>query len=275
MNQELEILKWQLDAGVDIAIAEAPINRFETSGNGSSHKNPLSEIQPAKSNPSPDSPLGKRLSKEPVAQVRSNPTEDAVIPDDEAIGLARAQAGSASSIEELHEILAKFEGCNLKRAAKNLVFADGNPEADIMFVGEAPGRDEDLQGLPFVGRSGQLLDKMMAAIELSRQSAYITNVIPWRPPGNRAPTPAETELCLPFIKRHIELVNPKVLVMLGGSSAKTLLNTTDGILKLRGKWRTLEIGDLSVPAMATLHPAYLLRQPAQKRLSWRDMLSRI
>src|SRR5690606_41650696 len=154
-----------------------------------------------------------------------------------------------------------------------MVFADGNPQANVMFVGEAPGRDEDLEGKPFVGRSGQLLDRMLSAIGLDRSSAYISNVIPWRPPGNRAPTPQETEICRPFIERHIELVKPKVLVHLGGASAKTLLNTTEGILRLRGNWRIYSgAAGLEIPAMPTLHPAYLLRTPAHKRLAWRDFL---
>ena len=138
--------------------------------------------------------------------------------------------------------MAAFDGCNLKFTAKNLVFADGNPEAAVMLVGEAPGRDEDIEGLPFVGRSGRLLDRMLAAIGLDRTSVYIANVIPWRPPGNRTPTPHETEICRPFIERQIELVNPKVLVNLGGPSAKTLLNTTEGILRLRGNWRVAHDG---------------------------------
>jgi DNA polymerase len=142
-----------------------------------------------------------------------------------------------------------------------------------MFVGEAPGRDEDLEGLPFVGRSGQLLDRMLAAIGLDRQSAYIANVIPWRPPGNRTPTPQETEICRPFIERQIELANPKILVTLGGPSAKTLLHATEGVMRLRGNWRAhVTAAGLSIPAMPTLHPAYLLRNPAHKKFAWRDFL---
>jgi len=159
----------------------------------------------------------------------------AVMPDEAAIKSARELAAGATNLEDLKLAIESFEGCNLRRTAKNTVFSDGNPDTQIMFVGEAPGREEDLQGLPFIGRSGQLLDLMLAAIGLDRTTVYISNVIPWRPPGNRAPTPAETEVCLPFIERHIELVAPKVLVMLGGSSAKTLLRTSEGILRLRGK----------------------------------------
>jgi DNA polymerase len=183
---------------------------------------------------------------------------------------AREQARSARTLDELRDILDRFEGCALKATASRLVFADGAPDAEVMFVGEAPGRDEDIQGKPFVGRSGQLLDRMLAAIGLDRTRAYIANVVPWRPPGNRDPTPQETTICRPFIERQIELVNPKILVCLGARSAQALLGVTDGILKLRGRWLEHEIGGHRIRAMATLHPAYLLRQPVQKRLAWRD-----
>ena len=193
---------------------------------------------------------------------------------------AREAASGAKTLDELAAILAAFEGCNLRNTATKLVFADGNPEARIMFVGEAPGRDEDLQGLPFVGRSGQLLDRMLAAIGLDRNTAYIANVIPWRPPGNRTPTPQETEICRPFIERQIQLADPDILVLLGGAAAKTLLQTSEGVLRLRGKWREFDTGDTgggaerrTIRAMATLHPAYLLRQPLAKKLAWRDFLA--
>jgi DNA polymerase len=164
-----------------------------------------------------------------------------------------------------------FEGCALKSTATRLVFADGNPQARIMFVGEAPGRDEDIEGLPFVGRSGKLLDKMMAAIGLDRTSAYIANVIAWRPPGNRTPTPQETQICLPFIQRHIELVNPDILVTLGNPSTQTLLQTKDGIMKSRGRWVDYDTGTRQIRAIASFHPAYLLRSPGYKRMAWVDL----
>ena len=177
-------------------------------------------------------------------------------------------------LEELRAIMEEFDGCNLKSTAKQLVFADGNPKAELMLVGEAPGRDEDIEGRPFVGRSGQLLDRILAAIGRDRTSVYIANVIPWRPPGNRTPTPHETEICRPFIERQVELVAPKILVTLGAPSARTLLHASDGILRLRGNWQTHETrSGLSIPAMPTLHPAYLLRNPAHKKLAWRDFLA--
>jgi DNA polymerase len=186
---------------------------------------------------------------------------------------ARETARGAGSLEELRALLQGFDGCALKATATQLVFADGDPQAPIMFVGEAPGRDEDIEGLPFVGRSGKLLDRMLAAIGLDRSSAYIANVIPWRPPGNRTPTPQETQICLPFILRQIELAGPDVLVCLGGPSSQALLDVKEGILKTRGRWFPFQTGAREIRAIATLHPAYLLRQPLQKRLAWRDFLA--
>ena len=186
---------------------------------------------------------------------------------------AREEAKGASTLDELRSILNSFTGCPLRATATQLVFADGNPAARIMFVGEAPGRDEDIAGLPFVGRSGQLLDRMMAAIGLTRAQAYIANIVPWRPPGNRTPTPQESAICLPFTLRQIELVDPDVLVCLGGPSAQTLLAVRDGILRTRGRWFPFHTGTREIRATATLHPAYLLRQPLQKRLAWRDFLA--
>jgi DNA polymerase len=168
-------------------------------------------------------------------------------------------------------LLDRFEGCALKFPASRLVFADGNPQARLMFVGEAPGRDEDIEGLPFVGRSGQLLNRMIAAIGLKRSDVYIANVIPWRPPGNRTPTPQETQICLPFIQRQIELVNPDVLVTLGNPSTQTLLPTREGIMKTRGRWFDYDTGTRTIRAMATFHPAYLLRSPSYKRMAWLDL----
>jgi len=172
---------------------------------------------------------------------------------------------------KVRAILARFDGCALKATAKQLVFSDGNPKSRLMFVGEAPGREEDIEGLPFVGRSGQLLNRMIAAIGLDRSKAYIANVIPWRPPGNRTPTPQETQICLPFIQRQIELVNPDVLVTLGNPSTQTLLSTREGIMKTRGKWFDYDTGTRTIRAIATFHPAYLLRSPSYKRMSWQDL----
>lgn len=179
-----------------------------------------------------------------------------------------------TSLVDLKAALLAFEGCALKHTASNLVFADGNPGARLMIIGEAPGRDEDMVGLPFVGASGQLLDKMLASIGLNRAHVYIANLLPWRPPGNRTPTVEETAMMLPWLRRHVQLANPDYVLILGGSAAKAVLGTKDGILKIRGRWQDVDFGDAMVrPTLASLHPAYLLRSPAQKRLSFADMLS--
>jgi DNA polymerase len=190
-----------------------------------------------------------------------------------AVMAAREAASAATTLDELRAMLDRFDGCALKVGASRLVFADGNPQAKLMFVGEAPGRDEDIQGLPFVGRSGQLLDRMLAAIGLDRTSVYIANIIPWRPPGNRTPTPQESQICLPFIRRQIELVDPDLLVCLGGPSAQTLLGLKDGITRTRGRWFAYTNGARDIRAIATFHPAFLLRSPLQKRIAWRDFLA--
>ncbi len=188
---------------------------------------------------------------------------------------AAALASEAETLEALRAVIDRFDGCALKVTATNLVFADGNPQARLMLVGEAPGAEEDRKGLPFVGRAGQLLDRMLAAIGLDRNAVYITNILNWRPPGNRTPNPSETTMCLPFVHRHIALVRPDILVLLGGTSAKALLATNDGIMKLRGRWYDLAVPGLAepLPTMATFHPAYLLRTPLAKRQSWKDLIA--
>lgn len=192
---------------------------------------------------------------------------------DAAVGAARSAARRAADLEALRTSLEAFEGCSLKATAKSLCFYRGAAQAPLMIIGEAPGRDEDLEGKPFVGRAGQLLDRMLAAAGWNEADVHITNVVYWRPPGNRPPTPQETEVCRPFLERQIELVAPRALLLLGGSATKQIFRTDEGILKVRGKWKTLEFGQLKVPALASLHPAYLLRTPIAKRQAWRDFLS--
>jgi DNA polymerase len=186
---------------------------------------------------------------------------------------AREAAKSAKNLDELRALLENFQGCALRSTATQLAFADGNPQGRVMFVGEAPGYEEDKTGTPFIGRSGKLLDRMLEAIGLDRTKAYIANVVPWRPPGNRTPTPQETAICLPFIRRQIELADPDVLVCLGGPSAQTLLGIKDGITRTRGRWFPYDTGTREIRALATFHPAFLLRSPLQKRLAWRDFLA--
>ena len=211
----------------------------------------------------------------PKASDASQPPRRATaqtVPDAANVEAARTLANAANTLEDLHTALSQFDGCNLKRTAKSLVFADGNPNAQIMLVGDAPGRDEDIEGVPFAGQIGELLNKMLAAIGLDRAAdVYIANVVPWRPPGNREPTKQETELCLPFIQRQITLVNPDILVPLGGTAAKQLLQTNDNLLKLRGKRHPYALGEREIDAITTLHPTQLLSQPTQKRLAWQDL----
>jgi uracil-DNA glycosylase len=249
------LLEWYVEAGVDIAVDEMPTDRLA-----------------APPPPPPPAEVRPVAIFEPPARTTSGGNGSTVPAAEETARAAREIAQSAKNLEELREALQNFDGCNLKLTASQLVFADGNPEARVILVGEAPGREEDMQGLPFVGRSGQLLDRMLGSIGLDRTTVYIANVVPWRPPGNRTPTPQETAACRPFLDRQIELVDPDFLICLGGAAAKELMNTSEGILRLRGRWRDFATGKRTIQAMATLHPAYLLRQPLQKRLAWRDFL---
>ncbi len=186
---------------------------------------------------------------------------------------ARVAAKRAATLEELRETLKRFEGCALSATATQLVFADGRPGARVMFVGEAPGAEEDREGLPFVGRSGKLLDRMIAAIGMKRSEVYIANIVPWRPPGNRTPTPQESAICLPFIRRQIELADPDFLVVMGKPAMQTLLGINEGIRGVRGRWVDYDTGTRTIRALVMFHPAYLLRSPNEKRHSWRDFLA--
>jgi uracil-DNA glycosylase family 4 len=255
-----QLLAFYLEAGVDCARSEEPVNRLSDSERPGDLKvaAPSTDVSPARS-------------IRPVPAAFVAPASEPLPAPDAAVATAREAARAAASLEILRDMLEKFDGCALKSTATRLVFADGNPKARIMFVGEAPGRDEDIEGLPFVGRSGKLLDRMIASIGLDRSHAYIANVIPWRPPGNRTPTPQETQICLPFIQRQIELVDPNILVTLGNPSTQTLLSTREGIMKTRGRWFNYDTGSRVIRAMATFHPAYLLRSPSYKRLSWQDL----
>jgi uracil-DNA glycosylase family 4 len=258
-DETLSLLRWLLQAGADEAIAEQPIDRL------------------ARAEPSPLLQARKGASTLPQGEGRIsfNAKAAQAVSLSTAPGAARALSASCTTLAELRTALGNFDGCELKRTAKNTVFADGTPALGIMLIGEAPGRDEDEQGLPFVGRAGQLLDRMLAEIGLDRSKVYITNVLNWRPPQNRDPSPEEAAACLPFLHRHIELADPKLLVLLGAVSVRHVLGLTDGILRLRGNWQLYQNGQLgrAIPVMPTLHPAYLLRQTAAKRLAWRDFLT--
>jgi uracil-DNA glycosylase len=257
-----DLLAFYIEAGVDVALSEVPVDRFAE---------PASSSAAAAPSESPDAPALLRRAK-PVPASPAIATA-VPLPPDAAIAEARIAARAAASLEDLRGILETFEGCALRTTAKRLVFGDGDPNARLMFVGEAPGSEEDQQGIPFVGRSGQLLDRMLAAIGFDRKAVYIANIVPWRPPGNRDPSTHESQICLPFIQRQIELVDPDVLVCLGKPSMATLLGVTEGIRKARGKWLTYSTGTRDIRAMATFHPAYLLRTPIEKRFAWRDFLA--
>ncbi|PRD46001.1 uracil-DNA glycosylase [Phyllobacterium phragmitis] len=274
------LIRFYAEAGVDSPVSDDTIDRFVEAARpkAASQAGPDSGQQQAAHQPAASD--NSSVSPSPAPAQASRPTAPApatprsVVPDEAQVAIAREAASTAASLEELRERLSAFDGCNLKFTAKNMCFSDGDPSSDIMFIGEAPGRDEDMEGLPFVGRSGQLLNRMLTAIGLERPNVYIANTIPWRPPGNRTPTPLETELCRPFIERQIELADPKVLVTLGGPAAKALTGAEAGILRLRGNWKTHTTPSGKViPVMPTLHPAYLLRSPAQKRFAWRDFLA--
>lgn len=257
-------LDFHAESGVDAALDEHPHDRFGEADAPASAPRRAAAPQPARP------ALPPRGETPPRPAPRQTFGQSAAAKPDEAASDARARARAAGTLEELEAILRDFDACPLRFTAKNLVFADGNPDARVMFVGEAPGADEDRVGKPFMGRSGQLLDRMMKAIGLDRTGAYVANIVPWRPPGNRNPTPQEVSVCRPFIERQIELVDPDLIVCLGSPSTQTLTGTKDGILKARGRFFPYRLPNREVRALATLHPAYLLRQPVQKRLAWRD-----
>lgn len=257
-------LDFHVEAGVDLMLDEQPHDRFNEADTPARREVPAPQVE---TRPRPDLPA--RDPGPQPAPARTYGQSAAAKPGD-AAGDARARAKDVGSLEELEALLAGFDGCPLKFTAKNLVFADGNPASKLMFIGEAPGADEDRIGKPFMGRSGKLLDRMMAAIGLDRSTAYVTNIVPWRPPGNRNPTPQEVSICKPFIERQIELANPDLIVCLGSPATQAITGTKDGILKARGRFYPYRNADREIRVLATLHPAYLLRQPLQKRLAWRD-----
>jgi uracil-DNA glycosylase len=257
----LALLRWYVEMGADEAIGEIAPNR-------------LLPPKPAVIQP-PAPPTAPAPAHPPARAALVAPPDAFAESLAEAAQSARRLAASADSIEALAALVAGFEDCPLKRTATKTVFSDGNPAAPIMFIGEAPGADEDRIGRPFVGRAGQLLDRMLAAIGLDRGLVQITNVIYWRPPGNRKPTTAEIAACLPFVLRHIALAKPQVLVLCGGTAASALLPVSDGITRLRGRWFDLAVPglDAPVPTLPMFHPAFLLRTPERKREAWRDLLA--
>lgn len=264
------LLAWQIDMGADEAIEDSIINRFESS----------QATQPAATLAQPQ--VNITAANQPLQQqdstTQSGPRTVTARPvqsiDGHSAASAQAAAASATSLEELRHVMEEFDGGLLKRSAKNLIFADGINNAPLMVIGDAPSAEDDNVGLPFTGISGQLLDKILSAAGYSRETnTYISNILPWRPLGGRAPDASVIAMCLPFIRRHIELAAPKAILILGAVTAKALLTTDEGITRTRGRWKTIAFGEITIPTIATYHPTYLLQQPHLKGLAWRDMLA--
>jgi uracil-DNA glycosylase family 4 len=285
----LALLAWWREGGIDFAFADEPIDwtaqpdkapgadfdwravtQEETAPPPTLPRSPAEPDRGRRPLPPPAPPVREASANRPQPQTR--PPTSRARPEGTSSPARQAAAG-ARTLDDLEALLTAFEGCSLKATAKNLCFYRGSPAARLMIIGEAPGRDEDIAGKPFVGRAGQLLDRMLAAIGLSETDVHITNVVYWRPPGNRTPTPEEAEACRPFLERQIGLVAPEIILTLGGPAAKAILGVTEGIMKLRGRWRDIEVGGHKVPVMPTLHPAYLLRTPEAKRQAWRDLIA--
>lgn len=262
----LDAMEWYLDNGVTDILEDEPVDKTVM----------MQESKPVSTMPEPKTETAK-----------PTPSREKAVPmgSAEARKTSEALARSAKTLDELKEAISSFDGLSVKKTALNMVFCDGNPKAPIMVIGEAPGADEDEQGKPFVGQSGQLLDRILAGIGLSRkaedpaQAVYISNILNWRPPGNRTPTPAEMSIALPFIEKHIQLIGPKILILVGNTPMKSLLDTKEGIMKMRGRWHDYkpvsDIGDLAqeILALPSFHPAFLLRNPMQKKTVWQDMIT--
>ncbi len=270
-KQLATILQWYDMSGVDVIVADQPTDWFE-----------ISKRPPVPASIVRQTPNKTSRTATPAPPARAAKIAPKIARADHSLAAPKTElavleasklSAKANTVEELRAALEQFDGCSLKNMAKNTCFADGNPRSSLMLIGEAPGRDEDLAGLPFVGRDGQLLDKMLQAAKLDRSTdVWLTNTVFWRPPGNRTPTQAETDICRPFLERQIELIKPQVIVALGGTSAKTLLRTKSGIMRLRGKWVELELNGQTYQLLPTLHPSHLFRTPAAKKLAWQDLL---
>lgn len=267
----LALLDFHVAAGVDCALDEAPHDRFAEAAAPRPVREPAILADAAGSSP-PIERAPPSSGERPETGVPARPLPRAATAAPETVALdARTRALDANSLAELEAIVAAFDGCALKASATRIAFGDGQPGSRVMLVGEAPGAEEDRTGRPFVGRAGQLLDRMLASIGLDRTQVYIANVVPWRPPGNRTPTPQEIAICRPFIERQIELAAPDFLVTIGAPATQNLLGLREGIFRTRGRWTTYQAGARTIAALPMLHPAYLLRQPLHKRHAWRDL----
>ena len=271
-NELIAMLAWQLDMGID----EALLNHPQADAVPLRLDQLLAVVAPAGDKDVSQTAMGGTAPQpsEAVKMANSALANSGAVPSEDKTNTDSLALADITSLSDLQSAMAKLDDCPLKHTASNLCFADGNPGTRLMIIGEAPGRDEDRAGVPFVGADGQLLDKMIASIGLDRASVYLTNLLPWRPPGNRSPTDEEMAMLLPWLFRHVQLAKPEIVLLLGGAAAKLVLGSHDGIMKLRGRWRDVDFGDgVPRPVMASLHPAYLLRSPAQKRLAFDDLLS--
>ncbi|MDC9832899.1 uracil-DNA glycosylase [Rhizobium binxianense] len=273
------LLHFHADAGVEWLLEEEAIDRFAEFEAMKAARRPATQVQPQPSVEERSGPGEGRTPPRPHVAARPAPAAIAAsgpqpaIPDGEAVQQARFVAETARSLAELKTAIEAFNGCNLKHSARSTIFATGDAESGIMVIGSAPGAEDDREGAPFSGKSGQLFDKMLAAIGLTRSSVLLTQVIPWRPPGNRAPSAAEMDICRPFIERQIALAEPKAILLLGNFSARFFFGENDTIHGLRGRWKEIAVADCVIPAIASLHPQDLLTAPVNKRLAWNDLLA--
>jgi uracil-DNA glycosylase len=273
-SKALASLRWLVDAGADEAVGELPVDRFAVRPRVAPEPATSPSQMRAKSDvgeASRETVRGHQSSVTPGVQSTPSRSVGPAQSETDAIGHAHDIAARCNTLADLRAALERFERSQLKQNATNTVFADGSADSRVLFIGEAPGREEDRIGLPFVGVAGKLLDLMLASIGLDRSSAYIINVLPWRPPDNRTPEPTEVALCIPFLRRHIELAQPEIMVLLGAVAVRHVLGLAEGIMRYRGRWMEYRVGEKMIPVMPTLHPAYLLRQPAHKKLAWRDL----
>ena len=274
------LLHFHAEAGVEWLLEDGPVDRFAefaeakaARGNGGSQA--MQRTQSSERSDAANAPAARENGSRTANKQQTAPAvvPQMAIPDEQAIAEARLAAGSARSLDELKSAMEAFSGCNLRNSARNMVFADGNPSSGILVIGPVPNGEDDREGVPFSGKQGQMLDRMLAAIGLDRTSVLLTNVIPWRPPGNRPPSPRETDICRPFIERQIALSEPRHLLILGNFAARFFFGGNEMIHHMRGEWRDIQVGGTTVPALATLHPQDLTSAPASKRLAWQDLLA--
>lgn len=266
------LLHFYADAGCEWLLEDQPVDRIAEFETQKAERAAKARQAPAPSNSRQSTAAPERLSASPVSRSAA-PAAAVAIPDADAVAAARAAASAAQSLDDLRMALEAFSGCNLKNGARSTVFVSGDPGSGIMVIGPMPSAECDRDGAPFSGRQGQLLDRMLSAIDLSRDKVLLTNVVAWRPPGNRPPSPSEMEICRPFLERQIELAQPKNLLLLGNFTARFFFGEEQSIFALRGEWREVQVAGMNVPALASFHPQDLLTAPANKALAWKDLLA--